>query len=235
MQGESQWRDSNWTAGDRELQTSSAPERQGVHFVLARPVAVRLQPQPRQRHTFSGAEPLLDFRSCRHHRLNPSFTFNYHLSLPQKASSNTNQNGPLRIFRLRRLHRRATRNQSRRHQAAPDRSRHFQCQETHERTFSLPAPKSPNSPQFFLRVSSGVPDSKLNLLYLQRVNENCFHNCITTPGSTMTPADSTCISQCMEKYISLWNSVSKTYISRAGSSRETIAANTLFTSGEPSS
>ncbi|KAL4801472.1 Tim10/DDP family zinc finger-domain-containing protein [Aspergillus unguis] len=62
-----------------------------------------------------------------------------------------------------------------------------------------------------------------------KVNEHCFDNCITSPGSTMSPNDSTCLSQCMEKYISLWNVASKTYLSRASADANTIAANSLAT------
>ncbi|KAL4918213.1 Tim10/DDP family zinc finger-domain-containing protein [Aspergillus aurantiobrunneus] len=73
-----------------------------------------------------------------------------------------------------------------------------------------------------------------------KVNEHCFDNCITTPGATMTSGETTCLSQCMEKYISLWNVASKTYLTRATSERkngglDTIAANSLATSGPSAS
>ncbi|KAL4785198.1 Tim10/DDP family zinc finger-domain-containing protein [Aspergillus varians] len=69
-----------------------------------------------------------------------------------------------------------------------------------------------------------------------KVNEHCFDNCVPAPGSTMTPGESTCLSQCMEKYISLWNVASKAYLTRATSDRknggiDTIAANSLATGG----
>ncbi|GAB1191165.1 Tim10/DDP family zinc finger-domain-containing protein [Aspergillus pseudonomiae] len=47
-----------------------------------------------------------------------------------------------------------------------------------------------------------------------KVNEHCFDACIPTPGSSITPNEETCLSQCMEKYISFWNTASRTYVSR---------------------
>ncbi|KAE8378363.1 Tim10/DDP family zinc finger-domain-containing protein [Aspergillus bertholletiae] len=47
-----------------------------------------------------------------------------------------------------------------------------------------------------------------------KVNEHCFEACIPTPGSSITTQEETCLSQCMEKYISFWNAASRTYVSR---------------------
>ncbi|KAL2872728.1 protein translocase subunit TIM13 [Aspergillus lucknowensis] len=71
-----------------------------------------------------------------------------------------------------------------------------------------------------------------------KVNEHCFDHCVPSPGSTMTPGESTCLSQCMEKYISLWNVASKAYLARAASEKktnglDTIAMNSLATGGPP--
>ncbi|OJJ58934.1 hypothetical protein ASPSYDRAFT_31565 [Aspergillus sydowii CBS 593.65] len=73
-----------------------------------------------------------------------------------------------------------------------------------------------------------------------KVNEHCFDNCIPSPGSTMSTGEQTCLSQCMEKYISLWNVASKTYLTRATSDKrngglDVIAANSLATSGPSAS
>ncbi|CAD0041214.1 unnamed protein product [Aureobasidium pullulans] len=38
--------------------------------------------------------------------------------------------------------------------------------------------------------------------------------CIPKPGSSLSSGESTCYSQCMEKYMSAWNVVSKQYINR---------------------
>ncbi|KAL3469607.1 Tim10/DDP family zinc finger-domain-containing protein [Aspergillus californicus] len=69
-----------------------------------------------------------------------------------------------------------------------------------------------------------------------RVNQHCFDHCIPSPGSTMSPGESTCLSQCMEKYISMWNVASKAYLARAATERktgglDTVAMNSLATGG----
>ncbi|KAJ0422786.1 Tim10/DDP family zinc finger-domain-containing protein [Aspergillus carlsbadensis] len=69
-----------------------------------------------------------------------------------------------------------------------------------------------------------------------KVNEHCFDHCVPSPGSTMTPGESSCLSSCMEKYISLWNVASKAYLSRASAERKNngidpIAMNSLATGG----
>ncbi|KAL4910119.1 mitochondrial import inner membrane translocase subunit tim13 [Aspergillus multicolor] len=60
-----------------------------------------------------------------------------------------------------------------------------------------------------------------------KINQNCFDNCITTPGSSMSSSDSTCLSNCMEKYIQFWNVTSQAYMSRA--TTEQVAANAMAT------
>ncbi|RAL17733.1 protein translocase subunit TIM13 [Aspergillus homomorphus CBS 101889] len=47
-----------------------------------------------------------------------------------------------------------------------------------------------------------------------KVNEHCFEACVPTPGSSLSTKESTCLSQCMEKYIGFWNATSRAYISR---------------------
>ncbi|KAL4876083.1 Tim10/DDP family zinc finger-domain-containing protein [Aspergillus karnatakaensis] len=69
-----------------------------------------------------------------------------------------------------------------------------------------------------------------------KVNEHCFDHCVPAPGATMTPGESSCLSSCMEKYISLWNVSSKAYLARAASERknagiDTVAMNSLATGG----
>ncbi|EYE97697.1 protein translocase subunit TIM13 [Aspergillus ruber CBS 135680] len=71
-----------------------------------------------------------------------------------------------------------------------------------------------------------------------KVNEHCFDKCIPSPGSTLSSSEEGCLSTCMEKYISLWNVASKSYIARVGKeskkygSQETIAMNSLATGGD---
>ncbi|KAL4933525.1 protein translocase subunit TIM13 [Aspergillus undulatus] len=69
-----------------------------------------------------------------------------------------------------------------------------------------------------------------------KVNEHCFDACVPSPGSTMSAGESTCLSQCMEKYISLWNVASKSYLARLATERknnglDVVSANTLATGG----
>ncbi|RJE20889.1 hypothetical protein PHISCL_06785 [Aspergillus sclerotialis] len=52
---------------------------------------------------------------------------------------------------------------------------------------------------------------------ISRVNEHCFEHCIPKPGSTMSSSEESCLSNCMEKYISMWNVVNRTYVSRISS------------------
>ncbi|OKL62146.1 Mitochondrial import inner membrane translocase subunit tim13 [Talaromyces atroroseus] len=49
---------------------------------------------------------------------------------------------------------------------------------------------------------------------VSKINENCFDRCVPAPGSSLSSGESTCLSSCMEKYISLWNTTSRTYIAR---------------------
>lgn len=46
------------------------------------------------------------------------------------------------------------------------------------------------------------------------ITENCFGQCVPTPGPALTPDQSQCISLCVEKYMRAWNVVSKTYVGR---------------------
>ncbi|CAD0029971.1 unnamed protein product [Aureobasidium pullulans] len=49
---------------------------------------------------------------------------------------------------------------------------------------------------------------------VEKLNEHCFERCIPKPGFSLSSGESTCYSQCMEKYMSAWNVVSKQYINR---------------------
>lgn len=49
---------------------------------------------------------------------------------------------------------------------------------------------------------------------MQKINEHCFDRCITAPGSSLAIGESTCLTTCMEKYINVWNTTSRAYISR---------------------
>ncbi|KAI1484162.1 hypothetical protein K445DRAFT_312741 [Daldinia sp. EC12] len=51
-------------------------------------------------------------------------------------------------------------------------------------------------------------------LLVEKVNEHCFEKCVPKPGSSLSNSESTCFTQCMEKYMSAWNQVSSTYVER---------------------
>ncbi|KAF9893733.1 protein translocase subunit [Aspergillus nanangensis] len=68
-----------------------------------------------------------------------------------------------------------------------------------------------------------------------KVNEHCFDACVPVPGSSMSSREESCLSQCMEKYISFWNVASRTYIARIAKEskkaggQDTVAMNSLAT------
>ncbi|KAJ5565612.1 Mitochondrial intermembrane space translocase subunit Tim13 [Penicillium sp. DV-2018c] len=47
-----------------------------------------------------------------------------------------------------------------------------------------------------------------------KINKHCFKACVPTPGSSLSTKENTCLSDCMDKYIAMWNVTSKTYIAR---------------------
>lgn len=71
----------------------------------------------------------------------------------------------------------------------------------------------------------------------QRVNNNCFEHCFPKPGSSMSSSEETCISNCMEKYISMWNVVNRTYVGRISTESKKMGqdAGTLTQLGTPPS
>ncbi|KAI0128866.1 mitochondrial import inner membrane translocase subunit TIM13 [Xylariales sp. AK1849] len=49
---------------------------------------------------------------------------------------------------------------------------------------------------------------------IEKINEHCFQKCVPNPSSSLSSGETMCFTQCMEKYMSAWNQVSTTYISR---------------------
>ncbi|OTA66415.1 hypothetical protein K449DRAFT_430723 [Hypoxylon sp. EC38] len=49
---------------------------------------------------------------------------------------------------------------------------------------------------------------------IEKINEHCFDKCVPKPGASLSNSEQTCFTQCIEKYMSAWNQVSTTYISR---------------------
>ncbi|KAI8626842.1 Tim10/DDP family zinc finger-domain-containing protein [Xylariaceae sp. FL1651] len=49
---------------------------------------------------------------------------------------------------------------------------------------------------------------------IEKINDHCFQRCVPKPGTSLSSGEQACFTQCMEKYMSAWNQVSTTYISR---------------------
>ena len=48
----------------------------------------------------------------------------------------------------------------------------------------------------------------------QKVNEHCFEKCVPKPGASLSSGEGACVTQCMDKYMAVWNTVSRQYINR---------------------
>lgn len=48
----------------------------------------------------------------------------------------------------------------------------------------------------------------------QKLQENCFEKCVPKPGTSLSSGETTCMTSCMEKYMSAWNQVNTAYIAR---------------------
>ncbi|GKZ17060.1 protein translocase subunit [Aspergillus brasiliensis] len=55
---------------------------------------------------------------------------------------------------------------------------------------------------------------------ITNVNEHCFEKCVPAPGPTMSAGEQACLTDCMEKYINFWNTVSRTYTRRVGTEQK---------------
>ncbi|KAM3515612.1 hypothetical protein MY11210_000790 [Beauveria gryllotalpidicola] len=49
---------------------------------------------------------------------------------------------------------------------------------------------------------------------IENVQMNCFEKCVTNPGDSLSKADQTCVTSCMEKYMAAWNQVNAAFITR---------------------
>ncbi|EFX00173.1 mitochondrial intermembrane space translocase subunit [Grosmannia clavigera kw1407] len=49
---------------------------------------------------------------------------------------------------------------------------------------------------------------------IDNMNQHCFDSCIPKPGPSISGSEQTCVSQCMEKYITAWNHVNTTLMRR---------------------
>ena len=79
------------------------------------------------------------------------------------------------------------------------------------------SPASGSSSEIRSRIQTSITNSSnlANARFLiSKVNENCFAQCVPTPGSSLSGKEQACLSSCMEKYIEAWNTVSRTYVGR---------------------
>ncbi|KAJ4984119.1 Tim10/DDP family zinc finger [Stagonosporopsis vannaccii] len=51
-------------------------------------------------------------------------------------------------------------------------------------------------------------------MLVEKLNEHCFERCIPKPGTSLSSGEEGCFKNCMEKYMSAWNTVSKQYVAR---------------------
>ncbi|MCJ1267899.1 protein translocase subunit [Lobaria immixta] len=57
---------------------------------------------------------------------------------------------------------------------------------------------------------------------IHKLNSHCFEKCIPSPGSSLSKKEESCFTQCMEKYMATWNTVSRQYISRIQRSNQGV-------------
>ncbi|KAI9224740.1 Tim10/DDP family zinc finger-domain-containing protein [Blastocladiella britannica] len=46
---------------------------------------------------------------------------------------------------------------------------------------------------------------------VNKVGENCYAKCITTPGAKLSSGEETCLAKCMDRYMDAFNVVAKSY------------------------
>jgi len=52
-------------------------------------------------------------------------------------------------------------------------------------------------------------------LLVEKINANCFDKCVPKPGTSLSSGETTCLNQCMDKYVAAWNTVSQYYLAQA--------------------
>ncbi|KAF2157530.1 hypothetical protein K461DRAFT_210768, partial [Myriangium duriaei CBS 260.36] len=49
---------------------------------------------------------------------------------------------------------------------------------------------------------------------VEKLNEHCFERCVPKPGASLSSGEQNCFSQCIEKYMSAWDTVSRQYVGK---------------------
>ncbi|KAF2821315.1 hypothetical protein CC86DRAFT_373680 [Ophiobolus disseminans] len=73
----------------------------------------------------------------------------------------------------------------------------------------------PNDPkmQIMRQVQQEAAMQNARML-VEKLNEHCFERCVPKPGTSLSKGEEGCFTNCMEKYMSSWNTVSKQYVAR---------------------
>ncbi|TVY48433.1 Mitochondrial import inner membrane translocase subunit [Lachnellula occidentalis] len=77
----------------------------------------------------------------------------------------------------------------------------------------IEVPISPSSPPAHFLYSS-LHANGADTGAQKKINDHCFERCVPKPGSSLSSGETTCFTQCMEKYMAAWNTVSRQYIGR---------------------
>ncbi|KAL6707235.1 protein translocase subunit [Coniothyrium glycines] len=80
---------------------------------------------------------------------------------------------------------------------------------------SLGASAFPNDPKRAVMAQVQQEAAMQNArMLVEKLNEHCFERCVPKPGTSLSKGEETCFTNCMEKYMSSWNTVSKQYVAR---------------------
>lgn len=81
---------------------------------------------------------------------------------------------------------------------------------------SISIKKKPLAPSYSKSAGlfslSKIRENHHSDLFSQKVNEHCFERAIPTPGSSISSAEQTQFTNCMEKYMAAWNTTSRQYL-----------------------
>ncbi|KAJ3800688.1 Tim10/DDP family zinc finger-domain-containing protein [Lentinula aff. detonsa] len=54
---------------------------------------------------------------------------------------------------------------------------------------------------------------------MNNMNERCFKACVTKPGDSLSSAEQTCLTRCLDRFMETFNVVSRTYVARLAKER----------------
>ncbi|KAJ7052521.1 hypothetical protein C8F01DRAFT_1170295 [Mycena amicta] len=74
-------------------------------------------------------------------------------------------------------------------------------------------------------TSVSEPNNSLELM--NSANERCYEACVTKPGTSLSNAEQTCLSRCLDRYMEAFNIVRSTYMARIAKERQEDQANVI--------